>query len=270
MTKIIYKTGDLLQAPEPMIVHGCNAQGVMGSGVAKLIRDRWPQAYNCYRAAYEANGLKVGTVITVDVGKKMIANAITQEFYGRDPRRVYVDYQAVSDCMAHINKRAPMYLGEGGHVAMPLIGAGLAGGEWGRIAEIIEQESTRFQPVVYTLDGDRSALTTSQPTCCERPSRMLSTTKENVMQTKPLILNDLTAQKERIDRAVVALTRVPAWYYKDAPEWKVRMGMAFSDALHANVINGDYQSAEGYLADLLEGVEIAQERIADWGSDLDV
>lgn len=32
--KIIYKQGDLLSCPERVILHGCNAQGVMGSGIA--------------------------------------------------------------------------------------------------------------------------------------------------------------------------------------------------------------------------------------------
>ncbi len=35
---ITYKQGDLMKASETYIAHGCNAQGVMGSGVAKAIR----------------------------------------------------------------------------------------------------------------------------------------------------------------------------------------------------------------------------------------
>jgi hypothetical protein len=30
-----------------------------------------------------------------------------------------------------------------------MIGAGLAGGDWGKIAEIVEEESNHFQPIVY-------------------------------------------------------------------------------------------------------------------------
>ena len=37
------------------------------------------------------------------------------------------------------------------HIAMPLIGAGLGGGDWNVISEIIEEESLKFQPVVYEL-----------------------------------------------------------------------------------------------------------------------
>lgn len=154
MTKIIYRQGDLLLATAGIIAHGCNAQGKMKSGVAGVIRARWPLAHTRYREAFiSSTGIKPGMVIFAHAPDKIIANCITQEFYGRNPNRVYVDYNAVADCMMFLNKRAPMYVGEGGEVAMPLIGAGLANGEWGRIAEIIEQESTRFQPVVYTLDG---------------------------------------------------------------------------------------------------------------------
>ncbi|ESQ88967.1 hypothetical protein ABAC460_14395 [Asticcacaulis sp. AC460] len=47
--KIIYKTGDLLEAPERVICHGCNAQGVMGSGIAVPIRNRYPMVFKAYR-----------------------------------------------------------------------------------------------------------------------------------------------------------------------------------------------------------------------------
>ena len=50
---ILYKQGDLTQAEEYIIAHGCNAQGKMGSGVAKAIRREFPQAYSYYRSAYE-------------------------------------------------------------------------------------------------------------------------------------------------------------------------------------------------------------------------
>ena len=37
--KIEYRQGDLFQTDVRHIVHGCNAQGVMGKGVAKLVKD---------------------------------------------------------------------------------------------------------------------------------------------------------------------------------------------------------------------------------------
>lgn len=131
--------GNLLDAPSGIIVQGCNAQGVMGSGVAKAIRDAWPQVFTAYRQAYDQRGLRLGEVIWVKVKDEpllMTANAITQEFYGREEGRVYVDYPAIEKAFTLIGQKARQY---GLVVHYPLIGAGLGGGDWDRIEPIIER-----------------------------------------------------------------------------------------------------------------------------------
>lgn len=155
--KIEYVNGDLFTTNITTIVHGCNAQGVMGSGVAKTIREVYPKAYERYRKEYELhNHLKLGDVIPVPCGDrvddpdnyKVIVNAITQDFYGRDGSR-YVSYDAVADCMNKINRFSEVYgITE---IAMPQIGAGLGGGDWKVIESIIESELKTVHPVVYIL-----------------------------------------------------------------------------------------------------------------------
>lgn len=155
MADLIYKTGDLTQADEFIIAHGCNAQGVMGSGVAKAIRAKWPSAYSCYRRHFEEDSLRLGDVIYAPCGEKIIANCITQEFYGRQKNKIYVNYSAIRICMVKINdfvaevKRIQRL--EGLAVAMPMIGAGLGGGDWSKIANIIKDESDHFYPIVYQI-----------------------------------------------------------------------------------------------------------------------
>lgn len=160
--QIIYKTGDALAGPERFFCHGCNAQGVMGSGVAAQVRDQFPAAYDGYRKQYEREGLKLGDCISVDCRTKTIVNAVTQEHYGRDPNRLYVSYDAIERAIRHINAWShfastiePMkrMIGQPKEVAFPLIGAGLANGDWDIISKIIEEFSTEFQPVVYLFDG---------------------------------------------------------------------------------------------------------------------
>lgn len=155
--KIEYIKGDLFSTNITSIVHGCNAQGVMGSGVAKIIREKYPKAYDRYRKEYELhNHLRLGHVIPVPCGDKVndpdnfkiIINAITQEFYGRDGKR-YVSYDAVADSMNIINKFFEVYgITE---VAMPKIGAGLGGGDWNVIEAIIESELKNVKAFVYEL-----------------------------------------------------------------------------------------------------------------------
>lgn len=148
MSKIVYKKGNLLEAPEAIIAHGCNAQGVMGSGVAKAIKAKWPEAYRAYRHHYESrNGLFPGEVIWATVqDNKLIANCITQCEFGRDGKR-YTEYDAIRECMHTINKFEQPEMG----LALPLIGAGLGGGDWDIISQIIEEEVTSVDPVVYIL-----------------------------------------------------------------------------------------------------------------------
>ena len=147
--KIEYRQGDLFQTDIRHVVHGCNAQGVMGKGVAKLVRDLYPKAYNEYLSLWMRNrALIPGTVQFVDCGDKVIINAITQKNFAKaynDPTR-YVSYDAVAQCMAEINLTIP-----GQQLALPRIGAQLGGGKWEILESIIESELTDVQPVVYVL-----------------------------------------------------------------------------------------------------------------------
>ena len=143
---IIYKQGDMLAGPEKYILHGCNAQGVMGSGVALQIKQKWPEAYEYYRYAYVNDGLELGVMLAVDCDDKTIIHCITQEFYGRDKNRVYVDYNAVKDCLRLVNHNF-----KGVDVAMPKIGCGLANGDWNIVEQIINETMVDVQPIVYTL-----------------------------------------------------------------------------------------------------------------------
>jgi O-acetyl-ADP-ribose deacetylase (regulator of RNase III) len=168
--QVQYRHGDLLSHKGRFVMHGCNAQGVMGSGVAKEIRATYPLAYTKYREKYEEeNKLVMGSVVAVDCGRHVIFNAITQEFFGKDGRR-YVDYSAISTALVSINKLindakrefegnrfaqqsrgygwTPFEEEEPIELAMPLIGAGLGGGDWGIISNILSQDY-EFQPVVY-------------------------------------------------------------------------------------------------------------------------
>ena len=156
--KIIYKQGNLLECEEKIIVHGCNAQGVMGAGVAKAIKENYPLAWEAYRGHYYlrhriGTRFKLGSIIWANCGNKLIGNAITQEYYGGGKKQ-YCSYEAIIKCMIRINHFLDAPLRKGQYekiVAMPKIGAGLAGGDWNIIEKIIEDELTDVQPVVYYL-----------------------------------------------------------------------------------------------------------------------
>ena len=132
------REGNLLDVDKGIIVHGCNARGVMGSGIAAQIRNKWGKTYDIYVQQYAYHGLQVGNIVPVYINRELIVvDAITQHTYGRDSFR-YVSYDAIADCFALINKLA--YRRGIKDIHFPLIGAGLGGGNWDIIASIIDTE----------------------------------------------------------------------------------------------------------------------------------
>lgn len=128
-------TGDLLTA-KGIIVHGCNCQGVMGSGVARQIRAKWPAVYDSYKERERDMALYLGNAQMVRVEPDVwVVNAMTQEFYGRDGER-YVSYEAVKEAFTRIKPWATILSVP---VNFPLIGCGLAGGSWEIVGLIIKE-----------------------------------------------------------------------------------------------------------------------------------
>ena len=132
------QNSDITKVTGGVILHGCNAQGVMGSGVAQQLRAKYPDIYMDYQESLWAMCIgkqnPLGQVVFSWVGPDLyVANAITQEFYGRDGRQ-YVDYlaleQAIDKTVGFANrKNLPV------HVPY-LIGAGKGGGSEKTILDI--------------------------------------------------------------------------------------------------------------------------------------
>lgn len=148
---IEYRHGNLVNVTEGVIAHGCNAQGVMGSGVALAVKQRFPQAYHSYVHALKHKDLSLGDVDLVKINDKlMVANCITQVTYGRDPKVRYVSYAAISVCFFELRLALREFNGDF-VVNIPMIGAGLGGGEWDIIAELIVTAMPNHRIICWTL-----------------------------------------------------------------------------------------------------------------------
>lgn len=138
---IIYKSGSLLDVTSGIIAHGCNAQGVMGAGVAKLIKHKYPLAHQYYLSMPKT----LGSVEYIQVTETLwVANCIIQEFYGRDKDKVYVSYDAIFTCFNKLNKVDVQ-------LNIPLMGAGLAGGEWDIISDVINAAIPSKEVICWKL-----------------------------------------------------------------------------------------------------------------------
>lgn len=139
--------GNLLDIEEGIIAHQCNCQGVMGSGIAKAIRDKWPVVFEQYQIRckmahgreeidprYKLLGdmqlVQVRRFTEVDDGL-YVANIFGQNLYGKESRKT--NYGAASKAIAELSgyKSVQIYFPY-------LIGCGLGGGDFEVYSEIIE------------------------------------------------------------------------------------------------------------------------------------
>lgn len=136
--KIIYINGNLLDAQTDVIAHQVNCQGVMGSGIAKQIRDKWPIVFKDYRKKYEVwEDALIGECQLVQINEcQHIANLFGQHNYGKDGR-LYTSYDGIYDAL---NSLAVQMMDNGMEsLAIPYgMSCGLAGGDWRIIMTMIE------------------------------------------------------------------------------------------------------------------------------------
>ena len=120
-----------------VIVHGCNCFCTMGAGIAKAIKQEFPEAYEADRQTEKGDKSKLGTISYASINRDdldlVVVNAYTQFNYRG--QGVLVDYDAVASVMQKIKQGF-----SGQKIGYPKIGAGLAKGDWTIIGQIIERE----------------------------------------------------------------------------------------------------------------------------------
>ena len=133
--------GDLIQlaleGKFDVIVHGCNCFCAMGAGIAKTIKSEFPEAFQADVATDKGDKSKLGcfsSAMVVRGGHAItVINAYTQFHYSG--KGVLADYSAIRAVFRALKTQYP-----GQRFGFPLIGAGLAGGEWETISGIISGE----------------------------------------------------------------------------------------------------------------------------------
>lgn len=124
-----------------VIVQGNNCFCTQGAGLAPQMveafaTDKFPLEKPIYRG--DINKLGCIDYQYYPILNLFVVNAYTQYNYGKnhiDGSIKPLDYEALTLCMRKINK-----VFEGKHIGLPQIGAGLAGGDWEKIKQIIQNE----------------------------------------------------------------------------------------------------------------------------------
>lgn len=130
-----YIKGDLVRDAEQfdVIVHQCNCFLSFGAGIAPQIKAKFPEAFLEDAKTMYGDQRKLGTISYTKNTKPIVVNAYGQYKYTRTD--VDTNYDALRSCMKHIK-----ILFSGLKMGLPLLGSGLAGGDWDTISKIIEEE----------------------------------------------------------------------------------------------------------------------------------
>ena len=133
---VTFHNGNILDSGAAVICHQVNCQGKMNSGVAKAIREKWPEVYTRYRTKYECEVDLLGQIQPVIINAdQAVINMFAQYNYGYDNRR-YTSYDAFWSCLGEIKK----YLNPGTTIAFPArIGCVRGGANWSVILKMIEE-----------------------------------------------------------------------------------------------------------------------------------
>lgn len=154
-----YLEKDITTVEHGIIAHGCNCQGVMGSGVAYFLKQKYPQIfprYNSICVEAKVNNREAelpGYVDFVTIRGRIenskthaelaVANCFTQHLYGRDdkyaiPEAIRFSLSTVLQIAAESNI----------DVYIPKIGAGRGGLVWATEVEPIIIELANLYPKV--------------------------------------------------------------------------------------------------------------------------
>jgi len=155
--------GDLLKAKVQIRCHQVNCRGAMGAGIAKQIRDKYPEVYDPYKALCKQFGAKLlGEVqFCACHDGTVIANLFAQDDWATD--RVQTNMQALEECL---QKVAAFAAKMSATVGVPrLMGAGLAGGDWTQIESLIE----KYLPDCTIVEKLPEEKTTTKPKTKEKP-----------------------------------------------------------------------------------------------------
>lgn len=154
MIKVV--KGDILNAPENVVLHQVNCQGVMGSGLAKQIKDKYPIVYEEYKKYCDSFPNKLhllGLAQFVEIGNesiKFFVNIFGQFNYGTHQKQT--DYVALRQGFETVfNTVNNIYLKDYKlTIAIPYkIGCGLGGGNWNIVYGMIEEVFGNYDVTIY-------------------------------------------------------------------------------------------------------------------------
>ena len=145
-------TKDIFDCKEDIIGHQTNCKGVMGKGIAKTVKEKYPNVFDAYRDYCNTIEEPLGTVQIIESDDKYIANIFGQYSFSNTSRMT--DYDALGKALTDLKE----YCIENKlSVALPYkIGCVNAGGDWTIVEKLIHHifyTGIKIPIVLYKLDN---------------------------------------------------------------------------------------------------------------------
>jgi O-acetyl-ADP-ribose deacetylase (regulator of RNase III) len=124
-----------------IIAHGCNCWCTMGAGIAKTIKEEFPEAFEADLKTKKGDIKKFGSLsyarVKTKSGKDLIvANLYTQYSLG-GPKEGETKEQRLEAIKKSFKELKMLFPKETKNIGVPMLGAGIAGGDWEKIEEAI-------------------------------------------------------------------------------------------------------------------------------------
>ncbi len=137
--------GDILESRAEALTNPVNTVGVMGKGLARRFREKFPENYKAYRDACSRGLVEVGKVfVYLDVSGKYIFNFPTKKHWREGSKLEYIESGMVD------LTRKVVELGIKS-IAIPALGTGNGGLPWGPVREVIIEHSKRLPKEVDVM-----------------------------------------------------------------------------------------------------------------------
>lgn len=148
-----YRQGDLIQALKNgevgVIAHQANCMNTMGSGVAKAIRENFPEAYAADLETERGDVDKLGTYSFAENKYGLIFNLYGQYNYGRDGSH-YTQLASLEEALENMAMHLTD-IGYKGKIGIPKLGCGLGGADWNQVSRIVARALDNFEVIVYSI-----------------------------------------------------------------------------------------------------------------------
>lgn len=144
---INYVKGDILQSTDEAVVNPVNCLGVMGAGLAKQFREKYPHMFLAYKSVCDKGHLQIGDLFVYNTdlaAPKLIINMPTKIHWKYPSKMLYVE-EGLWALRIYIQNNNVL------SVSIPKIGTGLGKLSWADVKILIELMLSDLQHVEINI-----------------------------------------------------------------------------------------------------------------------